>query len=129
MGGIDGAAANGIVRVIADEQFPCLVHDRTGVGDATGFLMYSGWSEGSFTAGLQFSPGRKRLHPAFEQVLRVVIALLDPHPGGKDSRQNVSLVGVAQLTLQGLERDVSFRNFIGDGCQVAWKSRVDCLPV
>ena len=86
VGGINRAAANGIMRVVADEQFPGLVNDRSRVSDAAGFLLPCGRGEGVLPARLQFRPGGKWLHPAFEQILRVIVALLDPHPGGKNRR-------------------------------------------
>jgi len=129
VGGINRTAADGVVRMVAEEQLPGLVHHRTGVIDAAGGLRAGGRGEGVRAAGLQFRPGREWLHPAFEQVLRIVIALLDPHPGGKHRRQHVRLFGIAQFAPDGLEGDVLGGDFLRDRSQVSRQSGMDGFTV
>ena len=105
------------------------MHDRARVGYTTSILMQIWERESLLAARLKLCPGGKWFHPSFKQVLRVIVALLDPHPGGKDCRQDVGFVRVAQLPLHGLKEDVLFRYFIRHGSQVSWQRGVDCISI
>ena len=76
---VDAAAADVVVRMIAQEELPRVIEERAGVR----------------TAPCGSHPGAHRLGDVHECVLHAVVLLLQVHPRRVDARQN-GMVGVAQ---------------------------------
>ena len=121
--GVDGAPADGVVRVAGQEDPPRLVEERRGVSHARR-LEVAGPDRGIGLGGAEtLRPRHEGLRPALEQPLAEIVPLLDPDAAREHPGKQVVALGAAELPPHDGETHAPLLYFFADGREVGRERR------